>query len=339
VDASPARRHEGTGLGLAITQYLAQMMGGEVGVQSLPGRGSLFWFTAMFVRGEKVAPEDALQGREASEAALRGDHTGVRILLVEDNEINRYVAIELLNRVGAVADTAENGVEAVEKFDANAYDLILMDVQMPEMDGLEATRIIRAREGGREIPILAMTANIFEETRQDCLEAGMNDFVAKPVDPSELFSTINRWLDMGEEAIAAVAEPVAAESTPTALGGAGPEVALHTDESCPINPEALTGMFGDDTAMHLDILKKFVPQVEGMVEALDAACKARDVEYVTFLAHKLKSSARTVGADDLADICLDLEMAGKEEDLTRIAVLNPKLTPAMESVRDYINSL
>jgi len=190
-DASTTRMHGGTGLGLAITGRLAKLMGGEAGAESELGEGSLFWFTARMGRGhEKPASTEARE----SPLGILPHHRGARILLVEDNAINREVAVELLSQAELDVDTAENGRIAVGKVRSKDYDLVLMDVQMPEMDGLEATRLIRSMPDKDALPILAMTANVFEEDRRQCLEAGMNDFVAKPINLKDLFETISKWL-------------------------------------------------------------------------------------------------------------------------------------------------
>jgi PAS domain S-box-containing protein len=193
VDASTTRRYGGTGLGLAITQRLARLMGGEAGVDSTPGVGSTFWFSARLGIGTLSDPNPAGTGSTA-EDSIRSRHAGARVLLVEDDPVNQEVALELLGDTGLQVDVAANSRLAVDMAADTHYALILMDMQMPEMGGLEATAIIRNLPHHQTTPIIAMTANAFDEDRQRCLHAGMSDFVAKPVDPDLLFTTLARWL-------------------------------------------------------------------------------------------------------------------------------------------------
>jgi PAS domain S-box-containing protein len=195
-DNSITRKYGGTGLGLAITRRLAELMGGEAGVSSTLGHGSTFWLTLRLRKGEASAAISSDLAAQNSEASLKTNYSGTRILLAEDDPINAEIALSLLENTGLQIDLAQDGEQAVKLASAHNYALILMDMQMPRMSGLEATQLIRQQAKHPQTPIIAMTANAFAEDRERCLAAGMDDFLSKPVNPETLFAMLLHRLEV-----------------------------------------------------------------------------------------------------------------------------------------------
>jgi len=305
VDSSTTRQYGGTGLGLAISKRLTEMMGGEIGLVSEAGGGSEFWFTARFAKqGGDASPE------VVPEPSPTLHPRPSRLLLVEDNPINQQVAVGILERLGMGVDVVSTGKDAVGALAVLPYDLVLMDVQMPGMDGYETTREIRGpgtTAKNPEIPIVAMTANAMRGDREKCLGAGMDDYVAKPVSPRALLEVLSRWLPEAEPV--PTAPPVAAEAVPA---------------PCFDKAELIDRMM-DNEVLAREVAHGFLGAVPAQFEELRRCLNTGDTAGVQFHAHTIRGSVAAVGGGSLLPALQEVENAAGRGDLDVGRALLPEL--------------
>ena len=298
-DGSATRVYGGTGLGMALCQRLAELMQGDIRVDSQPGQGSLFTVRLRFVHPTQLEPaRPALPARQGG--------AGQTVLVVEDNEVNQRIVCELLSNAGVPVEVAGNGRVAVEKVMNSGPDspwrLILMDLQMPEMDGHTASRLIRKQSRFDQVPILAMTSHVLDEERERCRASGMDDFLSKPIDPSTWFRVLSQWLPL-QAALQAPAFP--------ALTGVDSASGLAR---CAGNPQ-----------FYRSLLLDFGQRCETTAAELELALASGDLNQVQFLAHSLRGVAANLGATELAGSSTTLENHARAKQAQAVAQTAPEL--------------